>query len=101
MAELDRLLATVVATETDCLGLRLLQNSQDPTKLLLIEDWTSPDAYLGPHFRTPHLQAFIASAAEFFQGPPVIEFWYSRAEHSRDDTASAPGSFRSSPNSGS
>lgn len=36
VTELDDLIATVVATEADCFGIRLLQDSQDPAKLLLI-----------------------------------------------------------------
>lgn len=99
VSALDELIATVVATEADCLGIRLLQDSQDPTKILLIEDWTSQDAYLGPHFQTPHLQAFIARAAEYFQGRPVIQFWYSKAEFSRAGAGAASPSFRSPPHS--
>lgn len=84
VAELDSLIATVVATEADCFSIRLLQNSQDPTKLLLIEEWSSQHAYLGPHFQTPHIQAFIARAAATFEGPPVIQFWFPKSEHLRE-----------------
>ncbi|MBP1642862.1 MAG: hypothetical protein H6Q03_1531 [Acidobacteria bacterium] len=41
---------------------------------VLVEEWTSREAYLGPHFQTPHLQAFIAGAGELFAGPPEIRF---------------------------
>ena len=81
IAELERLVATVVRTEPDCAGIRLLQDPADPTRLLLDERWSSREAYLGPHFETAHLQAFIAGAAALFAGPPEIQFWRERSEH--------------------
>ena len=81
LAELDALVATVVAAEADCFGIQLLQDPADPTRLLLIERWSSQAAYQGPHFETPHLKAFIARAAELFAGPPRIEFWVKKSEY--------------------
>ncbi len=78
--ELSELIATVVATEPDCFLIRLLQDPADPTRILLYEEWTSREAYLGPHFQTPHLTAFIARAGEFFAGPPEIRFWKMKSE---------------------
>ena len=75
IAEMDALVATVVAAEPDCRGIRLLQETDDPVRILLIEEWTSREAYLGPHFSTPHLTAFKAKAAALFAGAPKIEFW--------------------------
>lgn len=83
VAELEALIATVVAKEADCLGIRLLTDPEDPSRILLHELWTSREAYLGPHFQTPHLQAFIARAQTWFQGPPVIQFWLTKSEYSR------------------
>jgi quinol monooxygenase YgiN len=83
MAELDDLIATVVAVEVDCFGIRLLQDPADPARFLLYEQWSSREAYLGPHFQTPHLQDFIARAPEFMAGPPVIQFWHERSAHTR------------------
>lgn len=77
---LRRLIATVVASEPDCHGIRLYQDTADPTRVLLEEQWTSRDAYLGPHLQTAHLQAFIANADKWFIGPPDITFWERRAE---------------------
>jgi len=91
VAELDTLIATVVATEADCFSIRLLQDSQDPAQLLLIEEWSTQDAYLGPHFQTPHLQAFIARATAVFEGPPVIRFWFPKSEHLREVTHGVRG----------
>jgi quinol monooxygenase YgiN len=82
IAELETLIATVVRLEEDCFGIQLLQNDGDPARLLLYESWSSREAYEGPHFQTPHLQDFIARARDFFAGPPAIQFWNLRAEHS-------------------
>jgi quinol monooxygenase YgiN len=84
VTDLETLIATVVATEPDCFAIRLLQDPQDPANLLLIEEWSSQDAYLGPHFQTTHLQAFIARAGEIFEAPPVIQFWFPASEHLRE-----------------
>ncbi len=78
--ELGELVATVVTLESDCLGIRMLRDEEDPDRLLLVEAWTSRAAYLGPHLETPHLGAFRARAAEFLAGPPEISFWSTVAD---------------------
>lgn len=83
VSELEHLITTVVNTELDCYGIRMLQDSHDPSRILLYELWSSRSAYEGPHFQTPHLQAFIATAGELFAGPPKIEFWKVAAERLR------------------
>lgn len=88
VSEIERLIATVVANEPDCFGIRFLQDAEDPRRLLLIERWSSRDAYLGPHFETPHLRDFIARATTFFTGPPEIHFWHERSEATTSDGAS-------------
>lgn len=80
LSEIEALVATVVATEPDCSGIRLLQDPADPERVLLVERWSSREAYLGPHRETPHLQAFIAGAGAFLAGPPEIRIWRERAE---------------------
>ncbi len=82
--ELGALIATVVATEPDCRGIRLYQDPSDPTRILLYERWTSREAYLGDHLHTSHLEAFKARAPEFLAGPPEITFWSLRAEERPD-----------------
>lgn len=82
--ELGALIAKVVSTEPDCLGIRLLQDSADADRFLLIEEWTSEEAYKGPHMTTPHLLAFIGRAREFLAGPPEIRFWRGLATVSLD-----------------
>ncbi|MBA3316479.1 MAG: antibiotic biosynthesis monooxygenase [Gemmatimonadales bacterium] len=42
--ELTELIATVVAPEPDCRGIRLYQDPTDPTLILLSEQWTGRDA---------------------------------------------------------
>lgn len=69
------LIAIVVRTEPDCLGIRMHQDSSDPSKILLWEEWTTEAAFTGPHSVTPHLTAFKAAARELFAGPPAISFW--------------------------
>jgi quinol monooxygenase YgiN len=77
---LTELITTVVATERDCFMIRLLQDPADPTRILLYEEWSSKEAYLGPHFQTPHLKAFIAGADALFTAPGEISFWDMKAE---------------------
>lgn len=78
--ELTELVATVVREERDCGGITILQDAADPTRIRLVEEWTSREAYLGPHMETTHLRAFIARASAFAAGPPEITFWSERAE---------------------
>jgi quinol monooxygenase YgiN len=74
-AELAKLVATVLAEEGACGGIRMLVDAADPAAILLVEEWPDRASYLGPHFETPHLKAFIARAGEWFAGPPEIGFW--------------------------
>jgi len=77
---LSDLIATVVATEPDCFGIQLYQDPADPARIFLFEEWTSREAYLGPHLQTPHLLAFKAISGPLFVGPPERRFWRLRAE---------------------
>lgn len=73
--ELAKLIATVGSVEHDCHGIRLLQDTTDPDRLLLIEQWASEAAFTGPHMTTSHLQAFMQRAPGFLAGPPEIRCW--------------------------
>lgn len=73
--EISELVATVLSVEPDCGGIELLQQTDDPSRIMLVESWPSREAYLGPHFQQPHIQAFIARAGEFLAGAPEITFW--------------------------
>ena len=72
--DLLNLASVVRGEEPDCLAIELAQDVDDPTKITMIEKWTSREAYEGPHMETPHMQAFIEKSAGFFAGPPVISF---------------------------
>ncbi|MBE0566217.1 MAG: antibiotic biosynthesis monooxygenase [Krumholzibacteria bacterium] len=73
--EISELIATVQRVEPDCGGIELLQQTDDPSRIMLVEQWTSREAYLGPHFQQPHILAFIERAGQFLVEPPVITFW--------------------------
>ncbi len=75
LALLSDLIAKVVREEPDCLGIELLTYESDRGRILLHESWTSREAYLGLHFQTPHLKAFIEAAATSFAEAPDIAFW--------------------------
>ena len=75
-AALTGIIASVLAKEPDCLGIELLQDTGDDTRVLLDETWTSQAAYTGPHMQTPHIKTFIEAAAGLFTGPPDISFWH-------------------------
>lgn len=72
---LEELIATVVATESDCIGIQLHVDPDDASRLFLYERWRSRASYAGPHLQTPHLGAFMVAARELLAGPPTIEFW--------------------------
>ena len=71
------LVASVVSLEPECQGISILQNSAEPTAIMLIEHWPNQSTFLGPHMQQPHIQAFIQRAGEFLAGPPEISFWSS------------------------
>lgn len=72
--ELLELAQEVRSVEPDCLAIELAQDVDDPTKITMIEKWTSREAYEGPHMQTRHMQAFIEQSARYFTGPPKISF---------------------------
>lgn len=73
--ELAALIAVVVAKEPDCFWIKLYRDPLDPTRILLIESWTTREAFQGPHLQTPHLKAFVARAGELWVGPPETSYW--------------------------
>lgn len=73
--ELTALINTVVKEESACRGIWMHQDTGTPEKLLLVEHWTSQEAYTGPHMQAPHLTAFVGRAFEFMAEPPEITFW--------------------------
>lgn len=73
--DIIQLTRTVMAKEPDCLGIEVLQDVDNPTRITLVERWASREAYEGPHMQTEHLQSFIARAKDNLAGPPDISYW--------------------------
>lgn len=61
--------------EHDCAAIEMAEDLDDPTRITMIEKWSSREAYLGPHMESAHMKAFIENSARFFVGPPDISFW--------------------------
>ena len=74
MRDLKDLASEVRKVEPDCLAIEMAQDLDDPTKITMIEKWTSREAYEGPHMQTAHMQTFIEQSSQFFAGPPEITF---------------------------
>ena len=72
--EFTAIIATVVANEAACHGIRFHQDIDDPNRLLLVEHWESKEAFTGPHMQTPHMQAFLERAKAFLAGSPEFRF---------------------------
>lgn len=70
------LLRLVVETrqEEGCLNYDLHQSSDDPTKFLFYENWTSK-AHLDRHAQSAHIQSFRARAGELLAAPTEITLW--------------------------
>lgn len=72
--DLLELAREVRKVEPDCLAIELAQDLDDPTKIMMIEKWSSREAYEGSHMQSPHVQAFIENSAKYFIGPPDISY---------------------------
>lgn len=72
--DLMELAREVRNVEPDCSAIELAQDIDDPTKITMIEKWSSREAYEGAHMQSPHMKAFIENSARFFVGPPSITF---------------------------
>ena len=60
--------------EPDCRAIEMAQDVDDPTKITMIEKWSSREAYKGPHMRSQHMQAFMEKSSGYFVGPPNISY---------------------------
>ncbi|SRR5690606_26343579 len=74
LSALRELVGTVLAKESPCAGIDILQDLDRPESITLIERWPDPASFLGPHMQQPHIQAFMQSAGAYFTGPPEISF---------------------------
>lgn len=57
--------------EVGCTSYELLQRDDDPTQLLLVEEWES-QAHLDAHTRTPHFQRLVALLDEVERADPAV-----------------------------
>lgn len=74
-AALEAVIPEVIAKEPACHGIRVHEDPSDPSRLLIIEQWDSVEAFTGPHMQTPHQQAFFAQAQDFLDGEADFTFW--------------------------
>ncbi len=72
---LETNIKTVLREEPTCHGIRVHDDPKNPHRLLIIESWDSEAAFTGPHMQTPHMQAFLKTAAEFLDGTAEFGFW--------------------------
>ena len=70
--DLNEFARVVCANESDCLGIEIVQDLDDPTRITMIERWASRAAYEGPHLQTEHMKAFIAESSRYFDGAASI-----------------------------
>lgn len=70
-------LLSKVREEPGYIKVALHVDREDPTHILLIEQWEDEAYYKGDHMNTAHLQRFINSSRSFLTGPPKITFWES------------------------
>jgi quinol monooxygenase YgiN len=61
-------------SEAGCINYDLHQSSDDPSLLMLYENWVSKEA-LDEHLAMPHLEAFKAKADEILAEPLDITLW--------------------------
>ena len=72
---LEAVIATVMANEPGCHGVRVHEDPDDPRRLLIVERWESRETFTGPHMETAHMQAFLKTAEAFLDGEAEFRFW--------------------------
>jgi len=75
MQALKTVIKTVMLQEKACRGIRVHQDTDNPQRLLIIENWESKEAFLGPHMQTTHMIAFMKLAESFLDGKAEFNFW--------------------------
>jgi quinol monooxygenase YgiN len=43
--------------------------------MLIVEQWSSEEVFVGPHMQTPHMQTFLKTAENFLDGEAEFSFW--------------------------
>ena len=73
--ELAAIIETVLADEPACHGIAVHEDSRNPHRLMIIENWDSEEIFTGPHMQTPHMQSFLKRAEGFLDGVAEFGFW--------------------------
>jgi quinol monooxygenase YgiN len=73
LAEALRELAGPSREEAGCILYDICRAKDDPTKLLVLEEWHS-QATLDEHMETPHFKAFVEKIGDAMAGPPELQF---------------------------
>jgi quinol monooxygenase YgiN len=73
--ELEANIKIVMANEPACHGIRVHEDSKNPLRLMIIENWDSEEIFAGPHMQTPHMQSFLKKAEGFLDGVADFGFW--------------------------
>jgi quinol monooxygenase YgiN len=74
--ELRAVIQQVMALEPACLGIRVHEGAKAPNRWLIVEQWASEEAFIGPHMQQPHMQAFMQTAQSFLDGQADFGFWH-------------------------
>jgi quinol monooxygenase YgiN len=73
--ELEAIIKIVMADEPACRGIRVHEDTKNPRRLMIIENWDSEEIFTGLHMQTPHMQAFLKQAEGFLDGVAEFGFW--------------------------
>ena len=65
---------TVRKSEPECRAIEIAQDLDDPTRITMIEKWSSRDAYEGPHLQTPHMRSFVDRSGKYFDESVSVAF---------------------------
>jgi quinol monooxygenase YgiN len=68
-------LIEAVKTETNFVSITILTDKNDPSVIMLYEEWSNEAYYYGDHMKTNHLQEFIIASRDYLIGPPEITGW--------------------------
>jgi quinol monooxygenase YgiN len=86
--ELAAIIEIVMAKEPACRGIRVHEDSKNPQRLMIIENWDSEEIFSGPHMQTAHMQTFLKKAEEFLDGVAEFSFWHQIPERELQARAS-------------
>ena len=74
LSEFNNLLEKV-KKEPNFISIKLHVDPNDPTNILLYEEWEDQAYYNNEHMNTSHIKKFMVNSTNFLTGPPEISFW--------------------------